>query len=45
MSETVISWNFENIVTITLMAVIGFALLRIVFSLLGQYGALPAASA
>lgn len=45
MSETVISWNAENIITITLMAMIGFAILRIIFTLAGQYGIVPAAAA
>lgn len=37
MSETVITWNFENILTIALMAAIGLALLRIVVTFASKY--------
>lgn len=36
MDETIISWTPENMVTITLMAVIGFAILRVIFTYLGK---------
>jgi preprotein translocase subunit Sss1 len=37
MSETVISVNFENIVTITIIGVIGFAFVRLIVTAYKNY--------
>jgi hypothetical protein len=36
MDETILSWTPENMVTVLLMAVIGFAVLRVIFTWLGN---------
>jgi hypothetical protein len=36
MSETILSFNVTNLITVTLMAVIGFAIVRVVSTYLGS---------
>ncbi len=39
MEQTVLTWNVTNWVTVVLMAAIGFAVLRVVFTLAGANNA------